>query len=105
MCRGGAGSAGGEKRENTNDGAVMRRFDVKSLVIGVLLTLCAMLAIGAANGDQSQRYDIAVAHDITNGQPSQPWVYVLDRQTNRVYLHRGANAHGEHLMTIEEPGR
>lgn len=63
-------------------------FDAKSLVIGLLLGVCVILAIGAIRGETPQksdadyRYQIGAVHQEGNGIS---YLYILDHETNKVY--------------------
>lgn len=64
--------------------------DVKSFLIGLLLGLCVMFAVGAAAGGAGggKLEPLGVVHDTTNGIPHTPVVYMIDRETNVVYSQR-----------------
>jgi hypothetical protein len=62
--------------------------DVKSLVIGLLLGICVILAIGAIRGEAPQksdadyRYQIGAVQQEGNGVT---YLYILDHETNKVH--------------------
>jgi hypothetical protein len=61
-------------------------FDVKSLIIGLLLGICAMLVTGAVRGDAPQKLDADYRYQISavKGQ-SGTTIYILDHETNKIY--------------------
>ena len=62
--------------------------DVKSLVIGLLLGVCVVFAIGAIRGEAPQkgdadyRYQIGAMQHQNNGES---YIYILDHESNKVY--------------------
>ena len=64
--------------------------DVKSLVIGLLLGVCTILAVAAARGEAPQkldadyRYQISAVSYVQNGQDVHA-LFILDHETNKVH--------------------
>jgi hypothetical protein len=62
------------------------RFDVKSLLIGLLLGVCMMLTIGAVRGEAPQKLDADYRYQISSVQEGNTsYLYILDHETNKVY--------------------
>ena len=64
------------------------KFDVKSLLIGLLLGLCATLAIGAARGEAPQKLDADYRYQISaaaNGNDEYT-LFILDHEYSHVAI-------------------
>jgi hypothetical protein len=63
----------------------MSRFDLKTLVIGILLGICVMMARGNEPVQTAfiPRYQISVVPGPSKGDGYQ--IFVLDQKTNKVY--------------------
>jgi hypothetical protein len=64
-----------------------KTFDAKSLVIGLLLGVCVILAIGAIRGETPQKSDADYRYQISAVQEGNGFsnIYILDHETNKVY--------------------
>jgi len=62
-------------------------FDVKTLIIGLLLGVCTMLVVGAARGEAPQKLDADYRYQISavQGENGGYNLFVLDHETNKVY--------------------
>jgi len=58
--------------------------DLKSLLIGLLLGLCVMFAVGAQGG-ANRLEPVGVAYDPNHKNPSVPVLFFVDGETNVVY--------------------
>jgi hypothetical protein len=72
---------------------VTRQLDWRSLTIGLLLGVCAMLALGqaAANDRRDQAFQITAASEPRAGGAPQTSVYVLVHRTGQVIEYRRGN--------------
>ena len=72
---------------------VTRRLDWKSLTIGFLLGVFAMLALGqaAANQQQERAFDISAVSEVKAGGVPQTSVFVLEHRTGQVIEYRRGN--------------
>ena len=64
--------------------------DVKSLVIGLLLGVCTILAIAAARGEAPQKLDADYRYQISavaNGNDDFT-LFILDHETKKVFMRR-----------------
>jgi hypothetical protein len=66
--------------------------DVKSVMIGLLLGVCTILAIGAARAESPQKLDADYRYQMSavTGQ-SGTTIFILDHETNKVYSRQVEN--------------
>jgi hypothetical protein len=74
-----------------------KTFDVKSLVIGLLLGVCTVLAIGAIRGETPQKGDADYRYQISAMEDANhtPYLYILDHETNKVHVRQFLNNNGQ----------
>ena len=72
---------------------IKRHLDAKSLVIGLLMGVCAMLALGQApaNQQQDRPFQIAAVSEARVGGVPQTSVFVLEHRTGQVIEYRRGN--------------
>ena len=72
---------------------VRQHLEWKSLTIGLLLGVCAMLALGqaAANQQQERAFEISAVSESKAGGVPQTSVFVLEHRTGQVIEYRRGN--------------
>ncbi len=61
-------------------------FDLKTLIIGLLLGVSMMLGIAAVRGDAPQKLDADYRYHISAVRDGNAeYIYILDHETNKVY--------------------
>jgi len=72
-------------------------FDVKTLIIGLLLGVCTMLVVGAARGEAPQKLDADYRYQISavQEQNGSYTLFILDHETNKVYSRQGFPPNGQ----------
>ena len=66
----------------------MKKIDIKSLLVGMILGVCVLLALGAATGKQADIGRYQVVHT-----DNQSTCFVIDTTTGQVWR-RSSNSHG-----------
>ncbi len=66
----------------------MKKIDIKSLLVGTILGVCVLLALGAATGKQADIGRYQVVHT-----DNQTTCFVIDTTTGQVWR-RASNSHG-----------
>jgi len=61
----------------------MKKFNIDKLVIGVLLGVCLMLAIGA--GGSAMSHPVETYQIVSGAQPQAKEFYILNTRTGRVW--------------------
>jgi hypothetical protein len=75
----------------------MKKIDIKSLLVGMILGVCVLLALGAATGKQADigRYQVAC--------PDNPnTCFVIDTTTGQLWQRRSTNSKGKDLGSPDQ---
>jgi hypothetical protein len=75
----------------------MKKIDIKSLLVGMILGVCVLLALGAATGKQADigRYQVACPDN-------QSTCFVIDTTTGQVWQRRSTNSKGKDLGSPDQ---
>lgn len=80
----------------------MKKFNIDKLVVGVLLGVCLMLAVGA--GGSATSYSVGTYQIVPGMRPQARELYVLNTKTGRVWEFDGVNGWDTigHVSGIED---